>query len=71
MVITLKMKASTIAFYMQRIVDSPEAWEAIERKDESSFRKVCEKLRAPKKYVDSLKRIAFSEDPEPNQWPWY
>jgi len=66
----LKIKASTIAFHIQRLADSSEAWEAVERKDKESFRKVCEKLKVPKKYVDSISRIAFSEDPEPTQWPW-
>lgn len=68
---SLKIKASTIAFHMQRLVDSSEAWEAIEKKDERSFRRICDKLRIPRKYVDSLERIAFSKDPVPNQWPWY
>lgn len=70
MAITLKIKASTKAFYMQRLVDSPEAWEAVKEKDEGKFRKTCEKLGVPMKYVDGLKRIAFSINPVPNQWPW-
>lgn len=65
-----KIKASNMAYHIQKLVDSPETWEAVKRKDEKSFRGICEKLKVPEKYIDSLKSIAFSKEVGPNQWPW-
>ncbi len=70
MATSIGMSASTRAFYLQKLADSTDAWEAVEEKDERKFRETCKKLSIPARYVENLRKVAFSQSAEPMQWPW-
>ncbi len=63
----LKVKASEMSFHLQRLANSSEAFEAVEKNDKVAFMEICKTLRIPVKYIRSLMSIVYSVDPR--QWP--
>lgn len=66
----IQLRASEVAYHLERLKASKTARKTVERRDEGSFRRACRRLRVPEKYVDSLVKIVFSSNPEPMVWPW-
>lgn len=64
---SFKIKASEVSFHLQRLSNSPIAWEAVEKNDKETFVKICKTLRIPEKYIKTLLKIVYSVEPE--QWP--
>jgi hypothetical protein len=65
----LKLGISEVAYHLERLSKSKAAREAVENKDERSFRKICQTLKVPQKHVDAIKNIVFSVSPN-QAWPW-
>jgi hypothetical protein len=65
----MKLGIPEIAYYMERLSKSKAARDAVEKKDEASFRKICQTLNVPHKHVDAIKNIIFSVTPS-QAWPW-
>ena len=66
---TLGLRAAKTAYYLQLLTTFPEIRETVTSGNRDAFAKICGKAKIPKRYVDRLRNIVLSSDPEPEQWP--